>query len=112
LAKYGQDGFASDDEEMLGLMNNSNEQVSQGSISSGAASSLISPLEAGHDNSSLTSPASNLDRELEKLLLEEAKKQGLQSFDAVSLQIFSLDRTNSPTLFSIHPKAVNYFKIS
>ncbi len=80
MAKYGQDGFASDDEEMMGMMNDSNEHVSQGSESSGASSNLISPLD---ESSSLTSPSANLDQELEKLLLEEAKKQGLQSFDAV-----------------------------
>ena len=85
LAKYGQEGLASDDDEMMGMMGGSADEVSQGSASSGAPSALVSPLEANNNGvSSLTSPASNLDQELEKLLLEEAKKQGIQSFDAVS----------------------------
>lgn len=80
--KYGKDGFGSDEEEMMGLMD-SNEDVSQ--MSSNAPSNLVSPTNANGDESNLTSPASNLDKELEKLLLDEARKQGMQSFDVVSL---------------------------
>lgn len=101
--KYGKDGFGSDEEEMMGLMD-SNEDVSQ--MSSNVPSNLVSPTEA---DSNLTSPSSNLDKELEKLLLDEARKQGMQSFDAVRpyssiIHLF--------IVLSTHLRVVNCSKIS
>lgn len=97
------------------MMGSSNEEVSRAlSVSSGIPSNLVSPLESAGPASSLTSPASNLDRELEKLLLEEAKKQGLQSFDAVRSNNFSDCKLKVNVnvyfpSFRALPKAVNYF---
>lgn len=72
--------FGSDDEEYLSQMT-SNEDISQASF----ASNLVSPK--GHITSALTSPGANLDQELEKLLLEEAKKQGIYDVDAVNNKV-------------------------
>lgn len=68
------DEFGTDDDEYLSQMT-SNEDVSQ--------KSLISPKDPIAITSALTSPGANLDQELEKLLLEEAKKQGIYDVDAV-----------------------------
>ena len=70
--------FATDEEEFSSIMN-SNEDVSQRSL----ASNAVSPRE--EFSSTLTTPSTNLDQELENLLLEEAKKQGIYDVDAVRL---------------------------
>jgi hypothetical protein len=70
--------FGTDDDDFTSIMN-SNEDISQRSI----ASNAISPRE--DFSSTLTSPSTNLDQELENLLLEEAKKQGIYDVDAVNL---------------------------
>ena len=69
--------FESEEEEYISQMTSS-EDISQKSF----ASNLVSPKV--HVNSTLTSPGANLDQELEKLLLEEAKKQGIYDVDAVN----------------------------
>ncbi len=70
--------FGTDDDDFTSIMN-SNEDISQRSI----ASNAISPRE--DFSSTLTSPSTNLDQELENLLLEEAKKQGIYDVDAVNI---------------------------
>lgn len=81
LARDDKDGeFGSEDEEYLSQMT-SNEDISQKNF----ASNLVSPKD--HIASTLTSPGANLDHELEKLLLEEAKKQGIYDVDAVNHKI-------------------------
>ena len=69
-------GFGSDDDEYISMMA-SNEDISQRSVPS------IPGSPAEQFNSALTSPSANLDQELEKLLLEEARKQGIYDVDAV-----------------------------
>lgn len=86
LSRYEKDGVASDDEEMLHLVD-SNEDISQGTVSS-----LVSPKE--QMLSAVTSPAANLDQELERLLLEEARKQGVNNFDVVSEMCLYTQRHN------------------
>lgn len=61
----------------------STEAVSQRSLISNA----VSPKK--QIESELTSPITNLDKELENLLLEEARKQGIYDVDAVNI-IFRL----------------------
>lgn len=81
LARGDKDEFyGSDDEEYLSIMT-SNEDVSHRSV----ASNSISPKE--QLPSEMASPSANLDHELEKLLLEEARKQGIYDVDAVRLKI-------------------------
>ena len=70
--------FGTDDDDFTSSMN-SYEDISQRSI----ASNAISPRE--DVSSTLTSPSTNLDQELENLLLEEAKKQGIYDVDAVNI---------------------------
>ncbi len=79
LAKGGKDeDFGSDDEDDYTSSHMaSNEDISQQSL----ASNTVTPNE--QHKSSLTSPGANLDQELEKLLLEEAKRQGIFDVDAV-----------------------------
>lgn len=75
-----EEDFGSDDEDYLSLMN-SNEDLSHRSLSS---SVNVSPKKELSSN--LTSPSTNLDKELEKLLLEEARKQGIYDVDAVKFK--------------------------
>lgn len=72
-----EEDFGSDDEDYLSLMN-SNENLSHRSLTTSAT---VSPKKELASN--LTSPIANLDKELEKLLLEEARKQGIYDVDAV-----------------------------
>lgn len=77
LSRDGKDGeFGSDDEEYISVMT-SNDDISQRSITS----NLVSPKE--HAGSELASPSTNLDQELEKLLIEEARKQGIYDVNTV-----------------------------
>lgn len=78
LEKGGKDeDFGSDEDNDYISQMNSNEDISQRSLKS----NTVSPKE--QFKSSLTSPGANLDQELEKLLLEEAKRQGIFDVDAV-----------------------------
>ena len=78
LARDGKDGeFGSDDEEYVSVMT-SNDDISQRSITS----NLVSPKER-IPGSELASPSTNLDQELEKLLIEEARKQGIYDVNPV-----------------------------
>lgn len=78
LARDGKDGeFGSDDEEFVSVMT-SNDDISQRSITS----NLVSPKDR-IIGSELASPSTNLDQELEKLLIEEARKQGIYDVDPV-----------------------------
>lgn len=76
--------FNSDDEDYLSLMN-SNEDLSHRSLTTSTAVSPKKELA-----SCLTSPIANLDKELEKLLLEEARKQGIYDVDAVNIMNFDI----------------------
>lgn len=85
LARGDKDGdFGSDDEEYLSIMT-STENVSHRSLTSNP----VSPKE--HLSSEVASPSANLDQELEKLLIEEAKKQGIYDVDAVTKIIRPFD---------------------
>lgn len=85
LARGDKDGdFGSDDEEYLSIMT-STEDVSHRSLTSNP----VSPKE--HFGSEVASPSANLDQELEKLLIEEAKKQGIYDVDAVNSIIRMFD---------------------
>lgn len=80
MAREGKEGeYGSDDEEYLSIMTSA-EDVSQRSL----ASNLVSPKK--QIESELTSPSANLDKELESLLLEEARKQGIYDVDAVKIR--------------------------
>lgn len=80
LAKDGKDGdFGSDDEDDYASHMGSNEDISQKSLTSAPGT----PNE--RLKSTLTSPSTNMEQELEKLLLEEARKQGIFDVDAVNL---------------------------
>ena len=69
--------FGSDDEEYLSIMTSAEDVRSHRSL----ASNPVSPME--QHGSEVASPSVNLDQELEKLLIEEAKKQGIYDVDAV-----------------------------
>lgn len=69
--------FGSDDEEYLSIMT-STDDVSHRSLTSNPVSPK-QPFE-----SEIASPSANLDQELEKLLIEEARKQGIYDVDTVS----------------------------
>ena len=71
-----EDEFCSDDEDCSSHMT-SGEEISQLSLASNTASPRV------HVKSNLTSPGASLNQELETLLLEEAKKQGIFDVDAV-----------------------------
>lgn len=74
--------FGSDDEEYLSMMTSA-EDLSHRSLTSNP----VSPKE--QFRSEIDSPSANLDQELEKLLIEEAKKQGIYDVDAV-ISIFKI----------------------
>lgn len=94
MAKYEKEGANSDDEELGGLID-SNEDISQAS-----ASLAVSPT-------SVVSPSQNLDKELERLLLEEAKKQGLTNVDLVQ----HLWKHHFLYMFRVLPMAVSSCKV-
>ena len=74
-----EEDFGSDEEDFNSLMN-SNEDLGHRSLTT---STTVSPKKELASN--LTSPIANLDKELEKLLLEEARKQGIYDVDAVNM---------------------------
>lgn len=73
--------YGSDEEEYVSIMTSA-EDVSHRSLTSNPV------IPKDQAESAIASPSANLDQELEKLLLEEAKKQGIYDVDAVNQNLY------------------------
>ena len=104
LARGDKDGeFGSDDEEYLSIMTSA-EDLSHRSLTSNP----VSPKE--QFGSEIASPSTNLDQELEKLLIEEARKQGIYDVDAVNNK-FKILYSNFCFYYRAQSKVDNSFRI-